>query len=172
VAATPVSKFRLPPATLEALDALAACNGGVRTSALKDAVAYWHAAVAEAGERNALDLAPDDWTRLAHLNDPGDPSWLDEEDAGPRVIDWSARLAHELAGMWEGRAVVLPEHKDERKACRELARRIAGWGMVRGYALWACLRHFWTHPESGVGGGDWWHPATWMTPTARKSGEE
>ena len=73
--------------------------------------------------------------------------------------------------MWEGRTV-LPLHRPEERACRALARRIAGWGPVRGYALFAALRHFWRHPESGVGGGEWWHPETWMTPTARTDAAE
>lgn len=158
------SQFRLSDAHLSLLDALAVAHGGVRTEAMRDAVAHWHRAVSEAGAVNAVELSPDDWERMAHLNDPG-PVIPAEEDDGPQAIDWSARLAYELTGAWEGRRV-LPAHEAERRACYALARRIARWGPVRGYALWMALRHFWANPSAGVGGGDWWHPETWMTPAA------
>lgn len=164
-----ISPFRLSDAHLALLDDLAASRGGVRSDALRDAITYWHRAVREAGAANAADLSSEDWNRLAHLNDPGPMEGLGDEDEGPLAIDWSARLAHELVGMWEGRAVVLPEHAAERVACRNLAKRIARWGAVRGYALWAALSYFWKTPSAGVGGGDWWHPATWMTPTAKEA---
>jgi hypothetical protein len=162
------SQFRLALAYLEALDSLAAHNGGKRSPALRDAIAYWRRAVGEAGRANALALTPEDWTRLASLNDPGGAldGLEDHEEGRPLAVDWSARLAHELVGMWEGRRL-LPPHAEEAKECRALARRIAGWGLARGYALYAALRHFWTRPEAGVGGGDWWHPESWLTPTAK-----
>lgn len=164
---TPWSKFRLSDDYLALLDELAASNGGNRSAALREAILYWHRLVAEAGRQNAEDLAADDWTRLAHLNDP-DPLPPDVEMGDePIAVDWSARLAHEIVGMWEGRPVVLDLHRQERDACRELARRIAGWGPVRGYALFAALRYFWRHQDAGVGGGEWWAPEVWMTPTAR-----
>lgn len=160
----PPSQFRLSDAHLALLDGLAAPRRGVRSVALRDAIAYWHRVVSEAGQQNALELAPDDWTRLAHLNDPSDVlDGLEEYEGEGRAltVDWSRRLAHELIGMWEGKSL-LPLHREEARACRELAGRIADWGVVRGYALYACLRYFWSRPGCGVGGGDWWHPETWL----------
>lgn len=160
------SHFRLGDHHVTLIDALAVPHGGVRSDAVRDAIAYWHRAVSEAGAQNALDLSPDEWSRLARLNDPG-PVLPPDEDDGPLALDWSRYLAHELAGQWEGRRI-LPLHEADRAADLALARRIAGWGVVRGYALWAALRTFWRTPDSGVGGGDWWHPETWLTPTAKE----
>jgi hypothetical protein len=159
----PYSKFRLGALSLAQLDALAA-SAGSRTQAAREAIAHWHAAVAFAGRQNAEELAEGDWVRLGHLNDPTPASWTwDEEDrAGAR--DWSAWLAVELAGAWEGRAAALPEHRRERSACHALARRIAGWGPARGYALFAALRWFWSRPDAPEG---WWRPEVWMAAEGR-----
>lgn len=164
MAETDLSRFRLGAYTLEHLDALAA-SAGSRSQAVREAAAYWRRAVEEAGRANAAELAPDDWIRLAHLNDP-DPLPSDvRDDAGRSAAwDWSQRLAQELVGMWEGRDLTLPMHREEARACRELARRVAGWGVVRGYALFACLRHFWRAPNAAE---EWWRVEAWMTPAAR-----
>lgn len=163
MAETEATRFRLGEQHLSLLDSLAVSNGGVRAPALRDAIAYWHRLISEAGAQNVAELAPDDWVRLAHLNDPDPiPAGVDNEE--PLAVDWSARLAHELVGMWEGRSITLPLHREEATACRELARRIAPWGSVRGYALFAALRHFWRAPE---GAAQWWQPEVWMTPVAR-----
>lgn len=161
---TPYYKFRLPPDTLDQLNALAASNGGNNTLALKEAVAQWHALVAEAGRTNAEELSREDWHRLAHLNDP-DP-FGDLIDGSPALSrDWSQMLAQELVGMWEGREVVLPAHKTEVKECRVLARRVAALGRVRGYALMAALRYFWREPSAGIEACA--APEVWLTPTAK-----
>jgi hypothetical protein len=170
---TPYQQFRLGPLTLADLDALAAGietpDGrlGNRSQAVREAIAYWRRVVEDAGQQNADDLSKEDWHRLAHLNRPDMPSDSRDDEERSVAIDWSARLAAELVGMWEGRELVLPMHREEAKACRALAKRIGGWGVVRGYALFACLRYFWATPSSGVGGGDWWTPEIWMTPTAK-----
>lgn len=165
MAETPLSRFRLGPTTLAALDALAASNGGVRTTAVKEAVAYWRAAVEHAARENAAALTPEEWGRLAALNDPDPwPAGAEPDDAPDRVLYWSARLARELEDVYDGRAVVLPEHERGRAANRRLAEKIRPWDLARGYALFACLRHFWRSPEAG--GGEWWHPEAWMAPTA------
>jgi hypothetical protein len=164
VAETPYYKFRLPADVVADMNSLAASNGGNNTTAVKESVQYWRVAVEHAAADNARELKPAEWELLAHLNDPADVA---EELTGGRAVYWSARLAHELEGQWEGRATVLPEHKRERAACRKLAEKIRLWDLARGYALFAALRHFWRHPDSGVGGGGWWAPEVWMTPTAK-----
>jgi hypothetical protein len=163
VAETPYFKFRLPADVLADLNALAASNGGNNTTAVKESVQYWRVAVEHAAGENARALKPAEWAALAHLNDP-DP-WPEGVGPADGPVCWSARLAHELEGQWEGRACVLPEHRKERAACRKLAEKIRLWDLARGYALFAALRHFWRHPDSGVGGGEWWHPEVFMTPT-------
>lgn len=150
------TKFRLGEQTLADLDALAV--GGSRTQALREAVAYWRLLVAEAGQLNADELAEADWVRLGHLNDPSPLAWTWDEEERAAPHDWSVRLATELEVAWEGRA---QEHKAEAKACAKLAHRIAGWGPVRGYALFACLRAFWSRPDTP---DRWWEPAVWMAP--------
>lgn len=165
MAETPYVKFRLGEHTLADLDSLAAGRGGNRSAALRDAVHYWRRAVEDAGRANAAELSKDDWVRLAHLNRPDVPELDDEE--GRRVVpDWSRILAMELLGMWEGKPL-LPVHRKEKAACEELARRVAALGPVRGYALYLCLSHFWGAALGTPGDGEWWHPAAWMTPTAR-----
>lgn len=152
------SQFRLGDRTLSDLDALAA-SAGSRAQALREAVAYWRRLVEEAGRRNADELSEEDWARLAHLNRPDMPQDTHDEEVRSVSTDWSVRLAIELCGMWEGRALILPSHKLEAQACGELARRIGSWGPVRGYALFACLRHFWSRPGTPEG---WWAPEAWM----------
>ena len=165
---TPWSKFRLGEHTLADLDSLAAGLGGVRSAAVRDAIHHWRRAVEEAGRLNAAELKKDDWTRLAHLNRPDDPE-LDELLGNERIApDWSRRLAVELCGMWEGKPL-LPVHRREKKACEELARRVAKFGPVRGYALYLALSHFWGPAVGTPGDGEWWHPETWLTPTAKPS---
>lgn len=152
------TNFRLGPQTLADLDALAA-SAGTRTQALREAIAHWRQAVAEAGRLNADELSADDWTRLAHLNDVYQ---LDHSDGDRSAAwDWSQRLAHELVGVWEGRPVLLPLHREEADACRDLARRVAALGPVRGYALMSALRHFWRDPARQLP-ERWWEPEVWM----------
>lgn len=162
------SQFRLGPDTLADLDALAASNGGQRTTAVKEAVAQFRALVEAAGRQNADELSREDWTRLAHLNDPDPFGGLDVEvDPMPRHgIDWSQYLAVELCGQWEGRELLLPLHKSEAKECRALAKRVAAFGRLRGYALMAALRYFWHTPDAGIGACA--APEVWMTPAAKE----
>jgi hypothetical protein len=168
VAETPYIKFRLGEHTLADLDALAAPAGGVRSAALREAIHYWRRLVEEAGRRNAEEFGRDDWVRLAHLNNPDMmPPEIEDETASTR--DWSQYLAADLCGMWNGKPL-LPIHRQEKKACDALARRIAGIGLVRGYAMYCALRHFWGPALGTPGDGEWWHPETWMTPTARAGG--
>lgn len=162
------TQLRLSPDDLYPIDSLAAGirdqrdRPGNRTEAVRESAAYWYAVVADAARRNADEIGSDDWHRLAHLNDPTDLAMLDD---GPRVVDWSARLAAELCGMWEGRAVVLPEHREAARACRALAKRIGGLGIVRGYAIYAALRWFWCNPDTADA---WWWPEIWLTPEVRE----
>lgn len=168
MAETPWSKFRLGVGTLAALDALAASNGGNRSAALREAVGQWRAAVEAAARANAEELSREDWTRLAHLNDPDPFGGLLDDDPPTHGRDWSAYLAAELIGAWEGRPVVLPAHKAERRESAGLAKRVAAMGRVRGYALMAALRYFWKNPEAGITSCS--APEVWLTPTAREGG--
>jgi hypothetical protein len=165
--ATPLTKFRLDPVTLDAVAALAASNGGNATTAVKEAACQWHAAVAEAGRQNADELSVEDWHRLAHLNDPDPFAGLVESDALSRHgTDWSNDLAMQLVGMWEGKPIVLPAHKTESRECAKLAKRVAALGRVRGYALMAALRYFWRTPDAGIEACR--APEVWLTPTAKE----
>lgn len=161
------SQFRLADHTLADLDALAASNGGVRTPALRDAIHYWRRLVEEAGRTNAEEFSREDWTLLAQLNDPGPLALSAEDEDGPLTGNWGQRLAIELTGQWEGRTI-LPLHRAEVKACKDLARRVAKLDLTRGYAMYCALRHFWGPALQTPGDGEWWHPETWMTPTARE----
>ena len=161
--------FRVPGDTLAQLADLAASNGGNLTTAVKEAAAQFRAAVEEAARLNAEEISAEDWIRLAHLNDPDPFSGMDlDDDAGLSRygVDWSAALAAELVGMWEGRDSSLPLHRTERRVCEELARRVAELGRIRGYALMAALRYFWRHPEAGVAACR--AVEVWLTPTAKK----
>lgn len=99
------------------------------------------------------------WTRLGQLNDPSN----DILDEGTEGRDWSEYLAQSLRDFWDGRSVVLPLHREERKQCNELARKIDGFSRARGYALMAALRYFWRHEESGIESCA--KNDVWMTPT-------
>jgi hypothetical protein len=154
------TKFRFGGQTLADLAALAV-SAGSATQAAREAIAHWRRVVEAAGRQNAEALSEDDWARLGHLNDPSPLAWTWDEDERAAARDWSKWLAAELTGAWEGRDVALPEHKAEAKAGRELARRVASWGPVRGYALFACLRAFWSRPDTPEA---WWRPEVWMTP--------
>ncbi len=158
------SQFRLRDHTLEALDALAASNGGERTAAVREAIYYWRVLVEAAGRANAEEFSREEWVLLAQLNNP-DPLPPDA-DVTMLAVDWGKRLAVELVGQWEGRTI-LPLHRAEVKATRELAKRVAGLDIMRGYAMYSALRHFWGPALATPGDGEWWHPETWMTPTAR-----
>lgn len=164
MAETPYSKFRLGEETLADLDAVAASNGGNRSQAIRESVSYWRTIVEQAGRLNAYELSREEWTLLGHTQVGSDD--LDEiiEDR-PTAQDWSARIAQELAGMHEGREVLLPSHRDEQRAAKKLAKKVSGWGVVRGYALFAALRYFWRRPEAGITACA--APEVWMTPTAR-----
>jgi hypothetical protein len=164
MAETPYLKFRLGPHTVADLSALAAGKGGVLSAAVRDAIHYWRQAVEDAGRANAAEFAPDDWTRLAHLNDPNPLPPGVEDEREPVTVAWGPRLAQELAGVWEGKPL-LPIHRDEKKECERLAKRVAKLDLVRGYALYLALSHFWLTP--GRGDGEWWHPETFLTPTAK-----
>lgn len=161
------SQFRLREHTLADLDALAASNGGLRTPALREAVYYWRQLVEQAGRINAEEFSRKDWVLLAHLNNL-DPLPADEVlDVTMLVPDWGKRLAAELVGQWEGRTI-LPLHRAEVAATKALAKRVAGLDIVRGYAMYSALRHFWGPGLDTPGDGEWWHPSTWMTPTAHE----
>jgi hypothetical protein len=161
---TPITPLRLGPDTLADLDALAASNGGIRTTAVKEAVAYWRAAVEAAGRANADALTAEAWTLLGHTGDPGDLDLPDDVCPDFCCRDWAFLLAAELSQVYDGRPL-LPAHRDEQKAAKRLAKKIAGWGITRGYALMAALRYFWRHPEAGIMACA--APEVWMTPEAR-----
>lgn len=170
MANTPYTNFRLRAHTLADLDALAASLGGNRSAAARDAIHYWRAAVEQAGRENAEEFGEQDWGLLAHLNNPDAlPREVEDEldGDGPTVIDWGRRLAMELVGQWEGRPV-LPLYRTEKAAGEDLAKRVAAVGLVRGYALYLCLSHFWGPALATRGDGEWWHPETWLTPTAKE----
>lgn len=154
------TKFRLGERTLADLSALAASAGNI-TQAAREAIAHWRMVVEIAGRQNAESLSIEDWERLCHLNDPTPPAFAWDEDERASARDWSAWIAAELCGAWEGRELALPLHRAEAKACRELARRVASWGPVRGYALFAALRWLWTRQETPR---QWWRPEVWMRP--------
>jgi hypothetical protein len=166
--ATKLTPFRLPENTLDDLRSLAASNGDNLTTAVKEAAAQFRALVEEAGRQNGAELTRDEWVRLGHLDDPDPFSGLDVEvdSLSRHGIDWSRALAMELVGTWEGRDTTLPLHKAEAKACGRLAKRIAGWGRLRGYALMCALRRFWREPSAGIGSCA--APEVWMTPTAKE----
>lgn len=166
MAETPYSKFRLSETTLADVDALAAPNGGNRSQAIRESVAYWRRLVEEAGRTNADALSPEEWTLLVHTGDPSDMDIPDDDEAGAAARDWCVWLATSLAQMHDGREVVLPSHRDEARAAKKLAKKIAGWGIVRGYALYAALRYFWRRPEAGIAACA--APEVWMTLTARE----
>lgn len=144
------------------LDALTP-SAGTATAAIREALHLTRVAVEAAARENADELSEDDWTRLAHLNQPDDPELGDLGLTSP-VDDWSQRLAAELVGAWEGRPTPLPGHKAEKRAAKDLAERVAAWGPVRGYALMTALRYFWKSPEAGIGACA--SPEVWMVPTA------
>ena len=52
---------------------------------------------------------------------------------------------------------------EERTNLKKLAKKLAGWGIVRGFALMATLRYFWRTPEAGIAACA--APEVWMTPT-------
>lgn len=166
MAETPYFKFRLPPNTLADLNALAASNGGNNSLALKEAVAYWRDAVEVAAKQNADDLSRDEWTLLGHTGDPSDCDLPDEANEGSLCRDWAHLIAIELSTMYDGRLLMLPSHKEEERAAKKLAKKIAGWGIIRGYALMSALRYFWRHQEAGITACAL--PEIWMTPTARE----
>lgn len=157
------SQFRLSDPILHLVDSLAA-SSGTRSDAIRECVVYWHAATNAAGIENSEALSEEDWECLAHLNDP-DPLAGIVEQRDTYSLDWSMRLAQELVGQWDGRSVVLPEHRAMRDRCRKLAARISMWGPIRGYALMAALRYFWRHADAGIVAAQ--SPEIWMTPTAK-----
>lgn len=163
MAETPYFKFRLPPDVLEALNALAASNGGNNTLALKEAVTLVRAATEAAGRTNADELSREEWMLLGHTGDPTDIDMGDEEDAPAR--DWSQVIALSLAQMYEGKPVLLPSQREEIRAAQKLAKKVGAWGPIRGYALMCALRYFWRHQEAGIAACA--SPEIWMTPTAK-----
>lgn len=167
MAGIPPSQFRLGPDTLADLDAIAVSNGGLRTPAVREAVAQFRALVQSAGVANAADLTREDWVRLGHLNDPDPFGGAIEDDDGlsHHGVDWSQALAAELIGMWKGRDTSLPFHRAEAHACRALARRVAKLGRLRGYALMAALRYFWRTPGADIGACA--APEVWLTPGSK-----
>jgi len=163
---TPYVKFRLAEHTLADLAALAAGNGGNLSAAVRDAVHYWRVEVERAGQMNAEELDKNEWALLAHTGDPSEFDVDDDPEYQIYARDWAHLLAIELVTMYEGRAMLLASHKADQTAAKKLAKKIADWSIVRGYALYLCLAHFWATP--GTGDGEWWHPETWMTPTAKE----
>ena len=163
--------LRLPFAVTALLDSLAAScgpgvigghrGGGGRKQAACEAIAQFHRAVAEAGRLNADELSEDNWIALGHLNDLS--SEADELFGRDYGIDWSQRIARELAYQFDGRAVITGDPRP--KHSRELACRIAAWGSIRGYALMAALRYFWRNTEAGIGVCA--EPEIWMTPATK-----
>ena len=158
MAETPYSKFRLGEDSLSQLDSLAGAAGS-RSQAVRDCIAYWAAAVADAAVANAADFSEEDWVLLSGV-EPPDLDLLDGEE-GRRAVarHWGSILAAELVGRWEGRKI-LPLHEAEVKATRSASWRVAKLDLVRGYALYAALRWFWarqTTPEQ------WWRPEVWMS---------
>jgi hypothetical protein len=169
VAGITPSQFRLGPDTLADLDALAANNGGRRTTALKEATAQFRAAIEEAARANADALSPEEWALLGDLNQPDPYADMPDDvrdDVARWGVDWSAYLAAELVGAWESRAVVLPLHQEQAAAARALARKVGRFGRVRGYALMAALRWWWT-PGTERTIEQCADPAAWMTPADR-----
>lgn len=163
MAETPYTKFRLAPHTLSDLAALAASAGNL-SAAVRECVAHWYRAVSEAGRLNANDLSRDEWHLLAHTGDPSSP-YDGTDERAIRYPDWSRILATELAGVWEGKPLLLPSHREEKKASERLARKIGGWGPVRGYALMAAVRWFWKHPDTADA---WWWPEVWLVAETRE----
>lgn len=155
----PPLQFRLGPDTLHDLDSLAS-SAGTRTQAVRESVAYWYSEVAAAARANADDLSRDEWHLLAHTGTPS----LDTDEDGGRYPDWSRVLAMELVGMWEGRPLALPSHKEDKRASERLAKKIADWGPTRGYALMSAIRWLWSHQDTADA---WWHPEIWLTPEHR-----
>lgn len=161
MAETPYSKFRLSPDQNHLLDCLAA-SAGNRSAALREAVIGWHQAVDAAGRQNAADLTPAEWTLLGHTNDPAITA--DHYSDRASMPDWSRVLAREMVDMYEGRPALTTGGKSDAKAAAKLARKIADWGPIRGYALMSALRYFWRWPEAGITVCT--SPDLWLTPTA------
>lgn len=172
------SQFRLSDDTLARLDSLAASNGGTRTTAVKESIVYWHAVVMQAARANADALSREEWELLGHTQTGAESDEIEEllrdgpgrppaEDVA--VVDWSQRLAVELSQMHEGRAILLKSHRQEMIAAKKLAKRIAVWGIVRGYALYAALRYFWRPENRDTGIMACAAPEVWMTPTAKEA---
>jgi hypothetical protein len=157
--ATDYTKFRLLPSALDTLADIAASAGNL-SAAVRECIYYWHRVVGEAAQQNAEELTPEDWERLGHTGDPTTMIRDDEE----YTIDWSARLAIEVADTYEGKLLLLPEHKAAAKACKALAKKICGWGVVRGYAMMSAIRYLWTHTDAG---SDWYQPSVWMQAEVR-----
>ena len=157
MAETPLSKFRLRPATLNAIDVLAT-SAGSRSEAVREAVHHWRAAVTDAAGRNAAELAGDEWALLAAACDPRVQA---EEcaDIG-EAPDWSEVLARRLNALHSDRHVLLPSHRAEREAAGSLAQQVGAWGPVRGYALMAAIRWLWHHPRTEV--AEWWRSEVWL----------
>ena len=129
MAETPLSKFRLRPVTLNAIDVLAT-SAGSRSEAVREAVHHWRAVVTEAAAQNVAELAAEDWALLAAACDP---RVLAEEcaDTG-EAPDWSEVLARRLNALHSDRPVLLPSHRAERDAAGSLAQRIGAWGRFAG----------------------------------------
>lgn len=161
MAETPYFKFRLPPDVLASLNELAASNGGNNTLALKEAISLARDTVEAAGRTNADDLSAEEWALLGHLGDPTDIAMAEEVPSR----DWSHTIALSLAQMHEGKPILLPSHRDELRAAQRLAKKIAAWGSIRGYALMCALRYFWRHQDAGITACA--SPEIWMTPTAK-----
>ena len=107
------SNFRLGADTLANLDDLA-ISAGTRTQALKEAIAQFARAVADAAVANAAELSAYEWSiiRAASIDWRG------------TAIRWHLRI---------GAAV-------RRFGYECLAALIEGWGPIRGYAIMANIR--------------------------------
>lgn len=162
------SEYRLSEAVLIDVDALAA-SAGNRSQAVREAVCYWRELIEAAGRENAESLSPAEWELLGHTGDPTDMDTAGHvgDDGRPQVRDWCPVIALSLDQMHAGRSVLLASHKQEVRDAKKLARKIAAWGPVRGYALMAALRYFWRRPEAGIVSCS--APEIWMTPTAKEA---
>lgn len=165
MAETPYAKYRLSPATLADVSALAA-SAGSHSQAIREAVAYWREAVETAGRENGKSLTPEEWTLLGHIGNPTDFDLPDEDCPTPCCRDWATLIGLNLVGMFEGRPILLKSQKEEQSAAKKLAKKIANWSLVRGYALMAALRYFWTHQEAGISACA--SPEIWLTPDVKE----
>lgn len=147
--------FRLSEQADAALDWLAQSitYGGEpnRSAAVEEAVQHWQRLVAQAAADNASAFSREDWHLMAHAcNGIGDEFGEGE----PIARAWAPWIAQNLADMYEGRTVLLDSHREEQRAARALAKRVAKLDHVHGFALMDVLRWFWSRDVDAA--GEWW----------------